>query len=242
LRYSNDHFYFHGIEKMKRDNNAFADSLDLFKAVFEKAPDIAVNLINKDYTVLWANKIMAAGVSRTLDEMIGKPCYQVFRRNDKPCQVCVFQTVIRTKKPHIMERSLDLPDEERRYSEVRAYPIFDMDGSVKHVFEICIPLDKKKKDEDHQRKYIESLEKSIRELNANSPADSKQKVSKNGSITARELEILRLIARGFSNKEIAGILNISLDTVKTHIRNIFFKLDVKDRTRAAVWASSHNLI
>jgi hypothetical protein len=129
---------------MKRDNDTFGTSLNLFKAVFEKAPDIAVNLINKDYTVLWANKIMGIGVSRELDEIIGKPCYQVFRRNDRPCRVCVFQTVIRTKKPCVMERSLDLPDEERRYSEVRAYPIFDKDGAVKHVFEVCIPLDKKK--------------------------------------------------------------------------------------------------
>jgi DNA-binding NarL/FixJ family response regulator len=103
-------------------------------------------------------------------------------------------------------------------------------------------LIKKKKDENQLRKYVESLEKSIREVNADSPADPKKKPFESGSLTARELEILRLIARGFSNKEIANILKISLDTVKTHIKNIFFKLDVTDRTQAAVWASSHNLI
>jgi DNA-binding CsgD family transcriptional regulator len=227
---------------MKSINHTFDTSLDLFKTVFEKAPDIAVNLINIDYTVLWANKIMGFFVARELDEIIGKPCYQMFRRNDKPCQVCVFQTVIRTKRPQIMERWLDLPDKERRYAEVRAYPIFNEAGAVKHVFEICIPLDKKKKDEDQQTRYIESLEKSIRELNADLPADTKETPSENKKITARELEILRLIAQGFSNKEIANILKIRLDTVKTHIKNIFFKLDATDRTQAAIWASSRNLI
>jgi len=227
---------------MKSDNDTFETSLDLFKAVFEKAPDIAVNLINKDYTVLWANKVMGVFVARELDEIIGKPCYQMFRRKDKPCQVCVFQTVIRTKKPHIMERWLDLPNKERRYAEVRAYPIFNEAGAVKHVFEICIPLDKKRKDEDQQRRYVEALEKSIRELNADLPAASKETPSEDLRLTARELEVLRLIAKGFSNKEIANILKIRLDTVKTHIKNIFFKLDVTDRTKAAIWASSHNLI
>lgn len=220
----------------------FEPSLDLFKAVFEKAPDIAVNLINKDHTVLWANKIMSITVSRELDEIVGKPCYQAFRRKDEPCRVCVFKTVIRTKKPCVMERSLDLPGEKRKYSEVRAYPIFGKDSAVQHVFEICIPLDQKKKDENQLRKYVESLEKSIREENDNLLADSAKNHFKNGSLTARELEVLRLIARGFSNKEIANILKLSFDTVKTHIKNIFFKLDVTDRTKAAIWASSHSLI
>lgn len=134
------------------------------------------------------------------------------------------------------------PGEERRYSEVRAYPIFNKDGAVKHVFEICIPLDKKKEDENQLKRYVESLEKSIREVNADLPADSDKRPVKSKGLTARELEVLRLIARGFSNKEIANILKISPDTVKTHIKNIFFKLDVTDRTKAAVWASSHNLL
>jgi DNA-binding CsgD family transcriptional regulator len=228
--------------KKEKRQFSFEPSLDLFKAVFEKAPDIAVNLINKDYKVLWANRRMGIAFSRELDEIIGKPCYQVFRRNKKPCRVCVFQTVVRTKRPYVMERFFDLPGEERRYSEVRAYPIFDKDGEVKHVFEICIPLDEKKKDEKKLKSYVESLEKSIREVTTRSPAGSSKRPLKGKGLTARELEVLRLIARGFSNKEIANILKISPDTVKTHIKNIFFKLDVTDRTKAAVWASSHNLL
>lgn len=95
--------------KTEKRQYTFEPSLDLFKAVFEKAPDIAVNLINKDYTVLWANKMMDIVFSRELDEIIGRPCYKVFRRNDRPCRVCVFQTVMRTKRPYVMEKYFDLP-------------------------------------------------------------------------------------------------------------------------------------
>lgn len=52
------------------------------------------------------------------------------------------------------------------------------------------------------------------------------------SITARELEVLTLMARGLSNQEIAAHLFLSLNTVKTHVSNIFSKLDVQRRTQA----------
>ena len=58
------------------------------------------------------------------------------------------------------------------------------------------------------------------------------------ALTPREQEVLKLVARGFSNREIADILSISPDTVKTHVRNIFSKLSVTDRIQAAVWAVS----
>jgi DNA-binding NarL/FixJ family response regulator len=227
---------------MKQYNDIFEASLNLLKTIFEKAPNIGVNILNKDYTVLWANKIMALGCSRELDEMIGKKCYHAFRRRNKPCEVCVLQIVSTTKKAVVLERRAEQPNIVPNYLEVRAFPIFDKDGTVKHIFEILIPLDKKKRAEEQQRKYVESLEKSIRELNAKSPTCIEKKISEAGNLTAREQEIVRLIAQGFSNKEIANILKISLDTVKTHVKNIFLKLDVTDRTKAAIWAASHNLI
>lgn len=54
-------------------------------------------------------------------------------------------------------------------------------------------------------------------------------------LTCREIEILTLISRGYSNKEIAEKLYLSEKTVKNHVYNIFKKLDVKDRTQAAIY-------
>ena len=62
------------------------------------------------------------------------------------------------------------------------------------------------------------------------------------SLTKRELEILKQVAEGMFNKEIAINLNISERTVKNHISNIFKKIDVSDRTQAAVIAIRNNVV
>ena len=62
------------------------------------------------------------------------------------------------------------------------------------------------------------------------------------TLTKRELEILTQVAGGMFNKEIAINLNISERTVKNHISNIFKKIDVCDRTQAAVFAIKNNMI
>ena len=62
------------------------------------------------------------------------------------------------------------------------------------------------------------------------------------SLTKRELEVLIQVAYGMFNKEIANILDISERTVKNHISNIFNKIDVNDRTQAAIFAIKNNLV
>ena len=61
-------------------------------------------------------------------------------------------------------------------------------------------------------------------------------------LSKRELEILNLLARGYSNQEIAAKLFVSVSTVKTHIQNLFEKLDVKRRIQAVEKAKRLNLI
>ena len=61
-------------------------------------------------------------------------------------------------------------------------------------------------------------------------------------LTARERDILRLLAKGYDNQTIADELFISLKTVKTHVSNILAKLEVDDRTQAVVYAIKHHLV
>jgi DNA-binding NarL/FixJ family response regulator len=60
-------------------------------------------------------------------------------------------------------------------------------------------------------------------------------------LTERELEVLRLIAQGMNNQQIAQTLTISEKTVKTHVSNILGKLHVEDRTQAAIYALKKGL-
>ncbi len=61
-------------------------------------------------------------------------------------------------------------------------------------------------------------------------------------LTEREIEVLRLIAAGATNREIAEELVISQGTVKNHVSNILNCLDLRDRTQAAIYAHSKNLV
>lgn len=61
-------------------------------------------------------------------------------------------------------------------------------------------------------------------------------------LTAREVEVLRCVAQGLSNPEVAAALHIAEATVKTHLLRVFNKLDVDDRTRAVVLAMERGLL
>jgi DNA-binding NarL/FixJ family response regulator len=62
------------------------------------------------------------------------------------------------------------------------------------------------------------------------------------ALTPRETEILRMVASGLSNADIAAALTISDETVKTHVSRILLKLDLRDRTQAVVYAYESGLI
>jgi DNA-binding NarL/FixJ family response regulator len=89
-----------------------------------------------------------------------------------------------------------------------------------------------------QRRLIE------RTLAGVSPAASQPPASENrypDGLTQREAEVLREIAAGYSNREIADRLSISEATVKTHVNNIFSKAGLRDRAQAVVYAIRHGL-
>jgi len=60
-------------------------------------------------------------------------------------------------------------------------------------------------------------------------------------LTGRETQVLRLIAMGLANQEIAEALMISIETVKEHVQNLLRKLSLGDRTQAAVWGLRHGV-
>lgn len=61
-------------------------------------------------------------------------------------------------------------------------------------------------------------------------------------LSDREIDVIKLVATGMSNASIANTLNISVPTVKTHIQHILRKLNVADRTQAALWAVRQGIV
>jgi len=72
--------------------------------------------------------------------------------------------------------------------------------------------------------------------------DGKKKQEERGRISRREMEVLRLIARGLSNRKIAEELFISERTVKTHVTHLLEKLCLHDGTQLAIYAINNKLV
>lgn len=87
--------------------------------------------------------------------------------------------------------------------------------------------------------YIQPNMASLLFKKINGELDNQVKHSK---LTKREIEVLKLITQGLLNKEIADLLCISEKTVKNHVSNIFKKIEVSDRTQAAVYAIKNNIV
>lgn len=88
-----------------------------------------------------------------------------------------------------------------------------------------------------QRELAEQLFVAINHLTQLSPP-----VSPTHELSRREKEVLRLVAQGLSNKEIACQLHLSVQTVKVHLSHILRKLKVRNRTEAAQYAINHHMI
>lgn len=94
----------------------------------------------------------------------------------------------------------------------------------------------------------EELVETIRDVHAGGrpvPPDIARKLADRitqPSLSAREVEVLSLVAKGLRNKEIGGALSISEDTVQGHMKHILSKLGVNDRTRATVVAAQRGII
>ncbi len=83
------------------------------------------------------------------------------------------------------------------------------------------------------------VQKTVQDIPATAPQEEEQLVE---PLTAREREILALIAQGMNNREIAEALSVTVSTVKTHIEHILAKLQATDRVQAAVWAVRHGYV
>jgi PAS domain S-box-containing protein len=195
-------------------------------------------IMDPNHRILFINENGAAIYNSTKEEATDKICYEVFKQTKEHCKNCPVEEVMKSRKSYLTEQSEIMPNGKKVYGEVRSYPVFNENNEIIAVSTIAIDITGKKM---KQKKYTSFLsDKIIENTPGNDGVETYSDIR--FSLSNREIEVLRLIAEGFSNPEIADMLSISLNTVKTHITNIFNKLGINDRTLAAIKALKMGLI
>jgi DNA-binding CsgD family transcriptional regulator/ArsR family metal-binding transcriptional regulator len=127
--------------------------------------------------------------------------------------------------------------------ERSVFPLIDKDGNQKGT--ITLPIDtrvlyQQVSDQDDYIQALQSRLKALEEERTRNIEENNLKLT--SPLTTRELEVLTMLGGGATNKEISEQLFISEHTVKTHVKHIFDKLGVHDRSRASVWAAKNGLL
>ncbi len=123
------------------------------------------------------------------------------------------------------------------------YPVRDDQGNLLSTISFDIDIKKNDIELRNAHEYIKKLENKIAELSSiKNDAEKVANESLPSPLSARELEVLRMLACGITNVEISKLLEISGHTVKSHVVHIFNKLGVNSRTQASVWAAQYNLV
>lgn len=227
-----------GAELDSTKRTSFDAVARLFYHTFFQGIDFHCNVMDRNYRIVWHNRVEPE------KRRPGLLCHEFYYKKADPCEVCSVRNVFISGKPCCLKRKMfdRLPDGRARWAEIRAYPIRDRGVNVEFVITIGFEIT--------DRKYALECSKTMDCRTAGSvekvgrPARTRipPKKRRGSRLTAREIQVVSLMAEGYSNLDIAEILSLSPHTVKSHTVHIFNKLGVNDRTAAAILASRLNLI
>ncbi len=162
-----------------------------------------MNILDRQFRIVWANDVRARMHQRSLEEMQGRYCYEMFQRRSESCEGCPVAETLRTGKPCTRERFADRPDGVRVWSETHAWPIFASNGEITHVVEYARDITRFKQAE-------EALRKSEREL----------RILSSQLLIAQEKERKRVA------QELHDGVGQALTAIKFKLRDILEQLDL----------------
>lgn len=220
-----------------------SENSDFYYHLFQsiKAP---IHLIGRDFKIRWMNVLPRLSVRHNLKGLVGRRCYEAYFARDTPCRDCPVKIAFDSLTPYGVEKWFTLSDGSRRCFDVRVYLVSDEDEEAAFALKIGFDVTERKK-------LLSRLMRTPRvgtpklSLAAGSEWTDPRASDESAvrfDLTARELDVLRLIAAGLTNGEISEALAISRHTVKSHVIHIFNKLGVSDRTEAAVLAARLGMI
>ncbi|HBG21317.1 MAG TPA: hypothetical protein DDY32_19125 [Desulfobulbaceae bacterium] len=160
------------------------------------------------------------------------------------CRICGYTTCIAFAAALSRQNTsvVNCPHLTRPMEEKATFPVYDRHGNVVETVSFEI-------DSNTLQQKINLHEARIQDLQSRLASFEKNRIANIDAansalpepLTKREIEVLRLIAHGATNKEISADLQISQHTVKSHVIHIFSKIGVNDRAQASAWGAIHGL-
>jgi len=200
-------------------------------------------IFDSNRRIVWINKAMADIHSCDQETAIGKMCREVFQGCKHQCADCCLIKAIAEGRTQVTEEWMDVPGFGRRWGEMQTYPVRDRDKNVSAVIIIIFETTNRTRVLQRQKKYSKWLEQRLRNKEKGAgKASLGGDVTLSVKLSRRETDVLRLITEGYTNVQIAEVLDISAHTVKTHVNSLFNKFGVNDRTQAAVLAARHRIL
>ncbi|MBU2513517.1 PAS domain S-box protein [bacterium] len=148
------------ITEQLKTEKALKESEAQKKAILDGIP-AEISFINEKLEILWVNKASAISANKMPQEMLGKPCYSLFARRQKPCENCPAVKVLKSKKP---ERAIISASDGRSWDE-SGEPVFDAKGNLMGIVEIALDITKQKQAEealrDSEEKYRNVVQNAI---------------------------------------------------------------------------------
>ena len=128
------------IVRTKQETEA---SEKLLQSILDSFPD-PVNMIDKDYKIVFANKKLLSLINKDLEEIKGNFCYKVYQKRNKICEICAPKKVFETGKTETVEKELPISKNNIKYFETRAFPVKNEKGEIVYAIEITRDITERK--------------------------------------------------------------------------------------------------
>ncbi len=217
---------------------------DAFLTAALKTISDPISIISPSYRIIWANDATLSLFSVGLDELTGSLCHEVYLGKTRICPGCPLEPVFDSGEPHTTEKFFLKDTGSLVWREIRAYPIRDHEGNMIAAIRIGFDITQRKLIQGRQLRRIDAFEQALHELSGDTGNNEEDRRTDSDQfpLTRREMQVLRLLANGLTNREISGILRISPHTVKSHVNHLFNKLAVSRRSEAGAAAVRLGLI
>lgn len=144
------------ITERKQAQEALHKSERFLNTIFDSIND-PFNIIDRDYRIIKANEPYARMRGKTIEQILGKRCYEVLQNRMSVCEGCTVKETFNTGKPYTKEKLSNYLGHEQTWLEIYTYPLFDETGNVVNVIEYTRDITKRKTTEEalleNEKKY-----------------------------------------------------------------------------------------